>query len=359
MIPFSIRMADSVLKRTPSYIEKWSYDFGVLLKGIASVWEKTNDEKYFQYIKRGMDFFLEEDGSIKRYRKDDYSLDNINNGKILLLLYEKTGEKRYKKAADQLRNQLRGQPRTSEGAFWHKKCYPYQIWLDGLYMAAPFYAAYIQEFGKESEWEDVLRQFRICEKHLKDQSSGLLYHAWDEKHIQFWCDPQTGLSKNFWGRSMGWYVMSLADVLDYLPKDSSARPELIGYFRSAVEALLKVRDCNSGVWYQVLDKGDLKCNYLESSVSCMACYAIAKGNRKGYLPGKYKDLAAGIFHDIVNEFITITPEGLLNLNKVCQVAGLGGKSRRDGSFAYYVSEPVTSNDFKGIGAFLMAGAEIE
>lgn len=359
MASYTIRMADSVRKRTPSYTVKWAYDYGVLLKGMAAVWQKTKDGKYFQYVKDGMDYFIGEDGSIRFYQPDAYSLDNINNGKILLWLYRETGDERYRKAADLLWAQLQEQPRTSEGAFWHKKCYPSQIWLDGLYMASPFYAEYAQMFGKPEAVEDVVRQFRVCEKHLRDAKTGLLYHAWDESRTQFWCDPKTGLSRNFWGRSMGWYIMALADALDYIPEGSGARPELIGYFRSAAEALLKVRDRASGVWYQVLDQGSRKGNYREASVSCMVCYAVEKGARKGYLPAEYRSLAGEIFRDITKEFLQETPDGLLNLNRVCRVAGLGGKDRRDGSYGYYIGEPTAANDFKGVGPFLMAGAEIE
>lgn len=359
MTPYSIRMADSICTQVPSYTQKWAYDYGVLLKGLAALWSVTGCNRYYQYIKNGMDYFIEENGNIRLYRQEDYTLDNINNGKILLWLYEQTGEPRYQKAAGRLRNQLTKQPRTSEGAFWHKKCYPYQIWLDGLYMASPFYAAYVRSFENGTGYDDVIKQFTVCESHLKDKNSGLLYHAWDEKHKQFWCDPITGLSKNFWGRAMGWYVMALVDVLDYIPEDHSDRPKLIGFFRSAIESLLKIRDSTSGVWYQMLDKGNDQSNYLEASVSCMACYAIAKGSRLGYLPPNYKTLAGEIFSDIVDEFLTITPDGMLHLNKVCAVAGLGGKDHRDGSFSYYVGEPVVSNDFKGVGPFLLAGTEIE
>lgn len=354
-----IRMADSVRIRTPSYTEKWAYDYGVLLTGFQALYEKTGEQRFFDYVKDGMDYFVGPDGTIRMYCAEEYTLDNINNGKNLLWLYGKTGERKYKTACDLLRDQLRTQPRTSEGAFWHKKMYPWQIWLDGLFMASPFYAEYTAEYGQNSDFRDIAKQFRVCESHLRDAKTGLLYHAWDEKHVQPWCDAETGLSPHFWGRAMGWYVMGLVDTLEWLPKDGPDRSTLTGYLQDAMQSLMRYRDPSSGVWYQVLDEGGRRGNYLESSVSCMICCAAAKGARMGVLPVSYTALAKDIFADILEEFVTVRKDGLLNLNKTCEVAGLGGTDKRDGTFAYYISEPIVANDFKGIGPFLLAGSEIE
>lgn len=356
---WAAQMSDSVIKRNPELKHKWEYDNGVIFKGMELVYALTQDRKYLDYILTNMDFFIEESGGIRSYRVDEYNIDHVNNGKLLFPLYRETGEERYRQAADLLRQQLMKHPRTSEGAFWHKQIYPYQIWLDGLYMGAPFYAEYIREFADIKDYSDVTQQFKLCYQHTRDAQTGLLYHAWDEKKEQPWCDPTTGLSKNFWGRSMGWFVMALVDVLDILPEDQEDRATIIQMLSETMEALMKVQDQASGVFYQVLNLPDAKGNYLEASASCMILYAVAKGLRKGYLPERYQVKAEQIRKGIIEEFITITEEGLINLNKTCQVAGLGGKDKRDGTYAYYISEPIICNDPKGIGAFILAMAEAE
>nr|WP_040677249.1 glycoside hydrolase family 88 protein [Paenibacillus sanguinis] len=358
-------MAESVMERTPKLYEdkgyggKWSYDYGVVLKGFASLWQQTGDPRYFRYIQENMDHFIGENGRIRGYRKDEYNIDHINNGKLLFLLHRETGEQKYRLAADQLRDQLRTHPRTSEGAFWHKQIYPYQIWLDGLYMGAPFYLEYLLEYEKEQGLEDVTKQFLLCERHTRDDKSGLFYHAWDEKRVQPWCDPQTGLSQNFWGRSLGWLVMALADVLELLPETQPDYGELKRMFNELLVALRKVQDPDSGVWYQVLNMGERKGNYLEASASSMIVYALAKGQRLGLLEGSWGNVLDHAFSGLIAEFVLETKKGWLNLNKNCQVAGLGGADQRDGTYAYYLSEPIIVNDQKGLGAFLLACAEVE
>lgn len=358
-------MAESVMERTPKLYEdkgyggKWSYDYGVVLKGFASLWQQTGEPRYFRYIQENMDHFIGEDGRIRGYRKDEYNIDHINNGKLLFLLHRETGEEKYRLAADQLRDQLRTHPRTSEGAFWHKQIYPYQIWLDGLYMGAPFYLQYLLDYENGQGLEDVTRQFLLCERHTRDEKSGLFYHAWDEKRVQPWCDPQTGLSQNFWGRSLGWLVMALADVLELLPQTQPDYGELKRMFNELLIALWKVQDPASGVWYQVLNMGGRKGNYLEASASSMIVYALAKGQRLGLLDGDWGNMLDHAFSGLIAEFVLETKGGWLNLNKNCQVAGLGGADQRDGTYAYYISEPIVANDQKGVGAFLLACAEVE
>ncbi|MBU5672258.1 glycoside hydrolase family 88/105 protein [Paenibacillus brevis] len=355
----------SIMERTPKlyengYDSKWSYDYGVILKGFALMWKKTGESTYFQYIREQMDHFIEEEGSIRGYRQDEYNIDHINNGKLLFLLYKETGLEKYRKAAALLREQLASHPRTSEGAFWHKQVYPYQIWLDGLYMGAPFYLEYLLTFEDGNGLEDVTKQFILCEKHTRDAKTGLLYHAWDEKKIQPWCDPATGLSPNFWGRSLGWFVMALADVLELLPKDHRDYNELLRIFRDVLNALRNYQDQASGVWYQVVNLGGRKGNYLEASASSMIVYALAKGIRLGVLDREtWRSTVDKAFEGLIAEFVLETKEGWVNLNKNCQVAGLGGSDRRDGTYAYYISEPIITNDFKGVGAFIQACAEYE
>lgn len=361
---WSQRMIDSVMIRKPLLSagvqnDKWSYDYGVVLKGTELVWRKTGDMKYFDYIKENMDAFVDNDGNIREYDINLFNIDHINNGKVLLTLYKETGELKYKKAVDLLRKQLQSHPRTTDGVFWHKKVYPSQIWLDGLFMGAPFYAEYVKEFGVEEEFADITRQYLLSVKHTQDDETGLLYHAYDEKKIQPWCNPETGQSKNFWGRSMGWYVMGLVDTLSFLPETHQDRDQLITILNEILLALRNVQDEETGVWFQVLDKGDRKGNYLEASSSCMILYAIAKGVRLKYLDNEWQQVADRVYKSIINEFITVTEDELVNLNKTCQVAGLGGADKRDGTFEYYISEPIITNDLKGIGAFILATAEIE
>lgn len=358
---WSQKMADSVIERPLTNPEKWAYEHGVILKGIQEVWEKTGDKKYFDYIKEVMDRFIQEDGSIKYYDQSLFNIDYINNGKLLFVLFEETGEEKYKKAAFLLRSQLEEHPRTSEGVFWHKQIYPHQIWLDGLYMGSPFYAEFVQKFGKPEEFDDITKQFIISYNHLKDEKTGLIHHAWDEKMKQFWCDPQTGLSENYWGRSIGWYAMAIVDVLDYLPENHKDRGSLIHILKETIDGMMKYQDKETGVWYQVVDQGDRTGNYLEASASTMIVYAMAKGIRKGYLSADLKKEVKKAYQGVIEQFVTVTKQGLVNLNKNCSVAGLGPDStpHRDGSFEYYISEPIVVNDGKGVGAFILASCELE
>lgn len=353
------RMADSVIARRPALDDKWSYDYGVVLLGFEYLARGTGDTRLLDYVRRSMEGLVAPDGSIPSYTAAECNLDYICNGRLFFPLYRRTGDPRYRRAADRLREQLRVQPRTSEGAFWHKNIYPWQVWLDGLYMASPFYAQYISEFGDPSEFSDVVRQFRIAWRHTRDSRTGLLYHAWDERREQFWCGPATGCSPNFWGRSIGWFLMALADVLEILPAGHPERPELASMLGELTEAVMRVRDPATGVWFQVLDQGGRPGNYREASASCMICYAVAKGLRLGCLSEKWAAEVRRSWQGVIEQFVTVTSQGLVNLNKCCQVAGLGGKDRRDGTFAYYISEPVVANDLKGVGAFLQAGSELE
>lgn len=355
---WSVWMADSVLNKFPELRNRWAYDYGVVCKGLEKVYELTGDEKYFEYIKANMDHFLLEDGSIRYYDFNAYNLDYVNNGKCFLYLYEKTGNEKYKNAADLLRSQLNSHPRTEEGGFWHKKVYPYQMWLDGLYMAQPFYAEYIKNYEDERNFEDVVRQFKLIDKHLKDDNCRLLYHGWDEKRECFWADKETGRSKCFWGRSVGWYACALVDTLDYLESDND-RELLINMVKDLAAALVKVQSEISGVWYQVLDKEEAYGNFKEASCSCMFTYFLLKAIRKGYVSQDYYDNARKAFYGIIREFIEVDEKAFLNLKDTVYVSGLGGDKLRDGSYDYYISEPRQINNLLGIGAFLMASAEME
>ncbi len=360
------RMATSEMQRQGDNLcfgknpkAKWAYETGVFLKGLEAVWRTTGDGKYFDYLKKVIDCYVGVDGTIKTYKLEDYNLDNINLGKQLLSLFVKTGDEKYKKAADLLMKQLKSQPRTKEGGFWHKKIYPYQMWLDGIYMASPFYAQYSMLFKQPAGFDDVANQIIWMENHARDSRTGLLYHGWDESKSQEWADPVTGLSKNFWGRAMGWYAMAIVDVLDYMPKNHPKRKQVIAVFQRLAKAVADYQDPATGLWYQVVDQGKRQGNYLEASCSSMFVYALAKGVRKGYIGKEYASTARKGFDGIVARLIKADADGKINLTQVCSVGGLGGPSRRNGTFEYYLSEPVVSNDLKGVGAFIMAGIEVD
>jgi len=364
--PLSGRMADAALTlwkdssaTEPGKQEKWNYEQGVLLKGVEGVWLDTADGRYFKYIQRMTDRFVSDDGTIRTYKPDDYNLDNLLPGRNLLLLYKVTGQEKYRKAAAALREQLKTQPRTSEGGFWHKKIYPSQMWLDGLYMAEPFYAEYAATFHEESDFDDIAKQFVLMDRHARDPKTGLLYHGWDESRKQRWADPAAGHSPNFWGRAVGWYAMALVDTLDYFPKDHPRRGELLAILKRLAAAIEKYQESKSGLWYEVLDKGGERGNYLEASASCMFVYALAKAVREGYLPASYSKVAQKGYQGIKERFVETGADGRVNLKGTVSVAGLGGSPYRDGSYEYYLSEKVVTNDPKGVGAFLLASSEME
>lgn len=340
-------------------IAKWRYDQGVILKGMEQVWISSGNGVWFNYIRKSMDFYVKEDGTIRGYRPDEYNIDHINNGKVLLLLYEVTGKEKYKKAADLLRAQIRTHPRTSEGGFWHKKIYPSQMWLDGLFMAQPFYAEYAKLFHEDSAFNDIANQFILMEKHALDEKTGLLSHGWDESREQQWANKTTGQSPHFWGRSLGWFGMALVDVLDHFPIDHPKRKELIAILNRFAAATRKVQDQKSGVWYDIPNMPNEPRNYKEASASAMLAYTYAKGARKNYLPSPFKNYAQQAYKGILKEFIETTSDGQVNLKGTVAVSGLGGKPYRDGSYSYYMSEPVITNDPKGMGAFILCAAEME
>lgn len=337
----------------------WTYDMGVVLEGVAEVWKNTGNGDYFRYIQQWMDQYVSEDGSIRNYRATEYNIDHVKNGRSLLLLYKVTGKEKYLKASHKLYEQLQSHPRTNEGGFWHKKIYPYQMWLDGLYMAQPFYTEYAALMNIPDVFDDVANQFTYMENHARDEKTGLLYHGWDESRKERWSDPNTGRSKHFWGRGMGWFCMALVDVLDYFPEDHPRRNELIQMLNRTLTAVAKFQDSKTNVWYDVVDLGTREGNYVEASASSMFVYAMAKAVRKGYVAKTFQKNVDRGFAGLKKEFITQAGPDRVDLNKVVEVSGLGGKKYRDGSFEYYMSEPVRTNDPKGVGAFMLAASEVE
>ena len=359
--PYSVRMADSEMKRMPeSWMTdfakkpKWDYCNGLELGAILKVWKLTLDPKYFNYVKSYTDTIIAPDGTITGYKLEDYNIDKLNSGKMLFDLYAVTKEEKLKKAMDLLRSQMLTHPRTTEGGFWHKKIYTNQMWLDGLYMASPYLVQYGQRFGEKTISDDVAKQIILINKHLYDSKTGLYYHGWDESRKQKWANPETGCSPNFWSRSMGWYMMAIVDVLDYLPKNHPQRPAIIRILKNLSKSLEKYRDPKTGMWYQVADKIGAEGNYVESSGSAMFIYTWAKGAKKGYLPKSYLLKAEVAYGQFVKRFIKENADGTISLTDGCAVAGLGGEPRyRDGSYQYYISEPIRDNDPKAVGPFIM------
>jgi unsaturated rhamnogalacturonyl hydrolase len=363
--PLSEQMAATVMEIWKDSLSaggrpvRWTYDQGVILEGIDAVWRRTGNADYFRYIQKSMDHFVTPEGDIRTYTFDSHNIDNVKNGRSLLTLYKVTGQQKYFKAATLLWKQLQTQPRTQEGGFWHKKVYPNQMWLDGLYMGEPFYAEYAALVRDEKAFDDIANQFIYMEKHSRDAKTGLLYHGWDESKVQKWADPQSGHSPHFWGRAMGWYGMALVDVLDNFPESNPKRKELLAILSRLATAVKKFQDPRSGVWYDILDLADRKGNYLESSASSMFVYALQKGVRKGYLPVGYAAVAQKGYTGIQKEFIEQRAAGQVNLKGTVSVSGLGGTPYRDGSFEYYIREKVITNDPKGVGSFILAANEME
>lgn len=360
---WSIIIADAAMQRYDSLIHyldnpapKWSYDIAML--GLAIDKLGSYDEKYSQYMQDYIDYFVNEEGDIKTYSLTKYRLDDINPGKNLIVLYKRTGEEKYLKAIDTLIKQLRGQPRTHSGGFWHKEVYPWQMWLDGIYMASPFMAQYAKEFNHPLWFDTVVQQITLIHEKTLDSQTGLLYHAWDESKQQKWANPETGCSPNFWGRAMGWYMMALVDVLDYLPDSHPGHDKIVNILQETADALMKVRDDSSGLWFQVLDQGNREGNYIEISASAMFTYAFAKGANRGYLPDRYHQIADESFNSIINHYVYTDKDSLPSITNICAAAGLGGSPYRDGSYDYYINERRQDNDPKGVAPFIMAAIEL-
>ncbi len=365
-LPMSQRAANAAIERWPDGRTvpagapwAWNYEIGTLLEGMDDVWLATVDPRYFNYIKSSVDQLVSPDGSIPTLKPEEHQLDNILLGRQLLLLYGVTQNKRYLTAATYLYNQLAQQPRNADGGYWHKQRYPNQMWLDGLYMAEPFRAQYAVLSHHPEDFADITRQFELIEQNAHDPKTGLLYHGWDESKQERWANKGTGDSSQFWARGMGWYMMALVDTLDSYPESDPGRTRLLGYLRQTAAAVAHYQDQKSGLWYTMMDKPGGKGNYFESSSACMFVYAFAKGVRRGYLPASYLVNAKRGYKGILATFIKNEPGDDVSLSGTVKASGLGGEPYRDGTYAYYIGEKVVSNDPKGIGAFLMASAEME
>lgn len=365
-ISWNIRLAESEILRRDNSLEyggsnpqaKWNYQTGLFLISLMDLWQFTGDQKYFDFSKKVIDSFLNKDGTIKTYKMQDYNIDKLNSGKVLLRLFRATGDKKYKLAAATLQEQLITHPRTKEGGFWHKERYPWQMWLDGIYMGSPFYAEYSMLFNNPQGFDDVANQITIIDVHTRDPKTKLRYHAWDESFEQKWVNPKTGCSPNFWGRAMGWYAMALIDLLDFFPQDHPKRDKIVFILNDLYKAIAKYQDPKSGLWYQVVDLPDKKGNYLEASASSMFVYAMAKAFNKDIINSSFIPVIKKGYTGLIDHLIKTDSSGSVHLTQVCSVAGLGGDPYRDGSFEYYISEPVVKDDLKGVGPFIMASIEV-
>lgn len=367
---WSERMALTVMQQSPEAWQlmhyklftspKWDYMYGLVLFSFQKLYLQTGDERYLEYGKHYIDQMVDKDGNIKNYRTDDFSLDYINNGKLLFLLYKKYNDKRYLKVMDTLKNQLEWQPRTKTGGLWHKGIYPYQMWLDGLYMGTTYWAMHAA-YTKDSNavFADIAHQFILVEEKTRNTKTGLLVHAWDESRVQEWANKENGQSPQVWSRALGWYAMALVDTLEVFPKDHKNYNDLVQILNRLCESLAHFQH-KSGLWYQVTDQGDRYGNYLETSGTAMFAYAMGKGVRLGYLPKQYRKIADKAFDGIIKGYIEIDPaNNELYLTRTVGGTGLGNTPYRPGTFQYYVEEAIRTNDPHGIGPFILASVELD
>lgn len=336
---------------------KWEYTPTLMARAFVELYNETGDTVYLNHAQRFADQFIGEDGTILTYKQSLYNMDRIQGGNFLILLNEINPQPQYLTAIETLRDQLRNQPRTAEGGFWHKQVYEHQMWLDGLFTGTTFYARYAAWKPEPEAWSDIANQFLTVDKHTR-KANGLNHHGWDESRQMAWSDSVTGCSAETWGRAEGWYVMALVDVLELMPADQPERPELIAILNRVMEALMAVQDKDTHLWYQVPDKGDQEGNYLESTCSAMYCYAMAKGVRIGVLDKNYKKEAQQVLEGLKAHKIVTNEDGTLSLIDCCAVAGLGGNPFRDGTYEYYIHERIRKDDPKGVAPLILACLEL-
>ena len=336
----------------------WNYVDGCMITALLSMADITGDIRYFDFAESFIDSFVQEDGTIRTYKAEGHTLDDINEGRVLFSLYEKTGKEKYQKAARYLRQRLDEQPRTVEGNYWHKQIYPNQVWLDGVYMAQPFAALYEKNLGK-GDYADIVRQIENVRARMRDEKTGLYYHGYDASREAFWCDKKTGRSQSFWLRAIGWFSVALADLMEILPEGAD-RDRLKDIFVQLMRDVSRYADPDTGMYWQVVDQAGREGNYLESSGSSMIAYAMLKGARLGVLDGEFAQQGKKTFDGILRTCLQMDGDQL-NLDHICLVAGLGPENnrRRDGTYAYYISEPVVKNDAKGVAPFVLCYTEVK
>ncbi len=362
------RMCLSALKKYNKENTPYSYKSSILLEALFRASRILGNEEIFNYVNDMINYYIPEDGVVTTYKLEDYSMDQVRMGNLVIDFYKLTGQKKYKTALDLFYKQLQGQPRTPSKGFWHKKRYQNQMWLDGLYMQGPFYASYTKKFGGLKEClEDIVYQFELVYEKTLDTNTGLLRHAWDESCSQPWCDPKTGRSKEVWARALGWYVMALADLLEIIPEEDAYqgyRSRLLRLAMQLAPVVLRYQDKASGMWYQVMDKAGEGANYLESSSTCMFVYFFAKMNRLGFLDESYRKAAQVAFSGLCGHSVTVDEGGELFLHDTCKSAGLGRASDdgpyRPADFKYYTEgEPRVTDNLHGVGPFISAALELE
>lgn len=361
--PLSLDMVQAVMKRYRPGMMSWHYEHGLVLLACLKAGAQYPGSELAQEIPAWVQSMyspvIHEDGSLEGYSLGEHNLDQINPGRALFSLFDQTGDVRWLCAIDTLMRQIRTQPRCRNGVFWHKEIYPWQIWLDGVYMQGPFNAQFCKESGDLAGFDDITEQVVKVYRTLKDEQTGLLYHAYDESKGQRWSDPVTGLSPHFWGRAIGWYCMAILDILDFLPKSHPKRSELSSILISVLDAVLPYQDAG-GMWYQIVDKADAEGNYLETSCTSMFAYSLLKAVRTGLSKDdQYRTKALHALEGLKNTYLRKDGQGNLHLGGICSVAGLGGNPYRDGSLHYYFCEPVVEDDFKGVGPFILACLEAE
>lgn len=373
--PLAVRMVESEIKRnpTPALIDfmkpgviKWNYTTGLELLAMMEAAKEYDRPDFDRYAERYYDSIVQPDGSVWSYAREKYNIDHICPGRPLFELYERTGEQRYAQVLDTLFLQLQHQPRIAEGGFWHKKRYPQQMWLDGIYMGEPFYAEYVMRKVMPEDpvmgacfVSDIVKQFTTVAKGTYDPASGLFCHAFDAVCAQFWCDKTTGRSPHVWGRAMGWYTMAIVETLQYLELNETTQP-MVEILHHIMQTLPAYANPESGMWYQVMECPTREGNYEESTGSIMVIYAMLKGARLGYLPAEYKEQGMKLYRQFVDRFVKVEEDGTISITNCCAVAGLDTDgTRRDGSYAYYLSEPVRDNDPKATGPFIWASMEYD
>ncbi len=353
---------------TQAHPGQWTYETGVTLDGMAAQYQVTGNKAYFAYIKAAVDRWVDADGNIsiepgKPFDTSQHTLDNLEPGRAVMFVYNATHQEKYAKAAKLLYAQFATQPRTAQGGFWHKQIYPRQMWLDGAYMGEPFRAAYAKAFHQTADFDDIAKQLLLMGEKTRDPRTHLLHHGWDAstpaEGPQPWADKQTGMSPEVWARAMGWYVMALVDTIPSFPQNHPDRPKLIAALSDAAAAAAKYQDPATGLWWDVMDKGDQPGNFKEASATAMFTYALAKGARLGYLPKTYEANAIKGWTGMEKAFVTKDAAGMATFHGTVKVSGLGGKPYRAGDYNYYVHEAVGDDDAKGIGSYLMAASEIQ
>ena len=357
---------------------RWSYVMGIELESMLDTYLKYGGEDIRKYCQLYTDTMINSKGEIRTYKLEDYNLDQIRTGHFVARMYQLYPEAKNLAAMKTLMKQLDKQPRTKEGVYWHKAIYAFQVWLDGIFMGLPYRALTANMLLKpkkaEKIYDDAVNQISKTYERTLDPKTGLNRHAWDETREMFWADKETGLSQHCWGRAQGWYTMALIELLDAMPEDYSRRGEVIELLRKDLDAVIKWQDKKTGVWYQVMDSPKREGNYLESTCSSMFAYALLKAYNKGYLGEKYLKAGKKAYEGILKNFIRVNADETISLTQCCAVAGLGPgmseavkkaapnvkeNTRRDGSYSYYLSEPVRDNDAKGVGPFIWASLEYE